>query len=165
MDLCWQSNAVEVAHRFSSKEQASFNFIAAVNICSDFGDYPRKKSLIVSIVSPSICHEEMGLDAMILVFCMLSFKPASSLFSFTFIKRLFSSSSFCHKRGVICISEVIDISPYNLIPACISSTPAFHMMYIAYKLNKQRHYFADKGPSSQSYGFSSNHVELDHKES
>ena len=33
---------------------------------------------------------------------------------------------------------------------------------------KQRHYFADKGPSSQSYGFSSCHVwmwELDHKES
>ena len=33
---------------------------------------------------------------------------------------------------------------------------------------KSRHYFADKGPSSQSYGFSSNHVwmwELDHKES
>ena len=41
-------------------------------------------------------------------------------------------------------------------------------MYIAYKLNEQRHYFADKGPSSQIYGFSSNHVwmwELDHKES
>ena len=33
---------------------------------------------------------------------------------------------------------------------------------------KQRHYFANKGPSSQSYGFSSSHVwiwELDHKES
>ena len=33
---------------------------------------------------------------------------------------------------------------------------------------KQRHHFADKGPSSQSYGFSSSHVwmwELDHKES
>ena len=33
---------------------------------------------------------------------------------------------------------------------------------------KSRHYFADKGPSSQSYGFSSSHVwmwELDHKES
>jgi len=29
---------------------------------------PEKKSLIVSIVSPSICHEVMGLDAMILVF-------------------------------------------------------------------------------------------------
>ena len=35
----------------------------------------------------------MGLDAMILVFWMLSFKPTFSLSSFTFIKRLFSSSS------------------------------------------------------------------------
>ena len=35
-------------------------------------------------------------------------------------------------------------------------------------LKKQRHHFANKGPSSQSYGFSSRHVwmwELDHKES
>ena len=35
-------------------------------------------------------------------------------------------------------------------------------------IKKQRHYFANKGPSSQSYGFSSSHVwmwELDHKES
>ena len=35
-------------------------------------------------------------------------------------------------------------------------------------LKKQRHYFVNKGPSSQSYGFSSRHVwtwELDHKES
>ena len=34
-------------------------------------------------------------------------------------------------------------------------------------IKKQRHHFADKGPSSQSYGFSSSHVwmwELDHKE-
>ena len=31
---------------------------------------------------------------------------------------------------------------------------------------KQRHYFADKGPSIQSYGFSSSHVQMwDHKES
>ena len=52
---------------------------------------PKIKSATVSTVSPSICHEVMGLDAMILVFWMLSFKPAFSL-SFTFIKRLFSSS-------------------------------------------------------------------------
>ena len=35
-------------------------------------------------------------------------------------------------------------------------------------IKKQRHYFADKGPSSQRYGFSSSHVwmwELDYKES
>ena len=55
---------------------------------------PRKiKSLTVYIVSPSICHEVMGPDAIILVFWMLSFKPAFSLSSFTFIKRFFISSS------------------------------------------------------------------------
>ena len=38
---------------------------------------PKKiKSVTVSIVSPSVCHEVMGLDAVILVFWMLSFKPA-----------------------------------------------------------------------------------------
>ena len=42
---------------------------------------PKKiKSVTVSIVSPSICHEVMGPDAMILVFWMLSFKPTFSLF-------------------------------------------------------------------------------------
>ena len=37
-----------------------------------------------------------------------------------------------------------------------------------YHIKKQRDYFANKGPSSQSYGFSSSHVwvwELDYKES
>ena len=55
---------------------------------------PKKiKSVTVSIVSPSICHEVMEPDAMILVFWMLSFKSAFLFSSFTFIKRLFSSSS------------------------------------------------------------------------
>ena len=41
---------------------------------------PKKTKLAtVSIVSPSFCHEVTGLDAMILVFSMLSFKPAYSL--------------------------------------------------------------------------------------
>ena len=54
---------------------------------------PKKiKSLPFSIVSPFICHEVMGPDAMIFVFWMLSFKPTLSLSSFTFIKKLFSSS-------------------------------------------------------------------------
>ena len=38
------------------------------------------KSVIVSTVSPSICHEVLGLDAKILVFWMLCFKPSFSLF-------------------------------------------------------------------------------------
>ena len=41
---------------------------------------PKKiKSVTVSIVSPSLCHEVMGLDATILVFRMLSFEPAFPL--------------------------------------------------------------------------------------
>ena len=51
---------------------------------------PKKiKSDTVSTVSPSICHEVVGPDAMIFIFWMLSFKPTFSLSSFTFIKRLF----------------------------------------------------------------------------
>ena len=50
----------------------------------------KRKSVTVSTCSPSICHEMMGLVAMILVVLMLSFKPAFSFSSFTFIKRLFS---------------------------------------------------------------------------
>ena len=46
---------------------------------------PKKiKSVTVSIVSPSICHEVMEPDAMILVFWMLSFKPVLSLSSFNY---------------------------------------------------------------------------------
>ena len=86
-------------HSFSSKEQAFFNFMTAVTICS--GWEPKKiKSLSVFIVSPFICHEVMGLDAMILVFWMFSFKPTFSLSSFAFIKRLFSFSSLSAIRGV-----------------------------------------------------------------
>ena len=39
------------------------------------------KSLTIFFVFPCICHEVMGPDAMILVFWMLSFKPAFSLSS------------------------------------------------------------------------------------
>ena len=78
-------------------------------------EHKKIKSITVSTVSPLICHEVMEPDAMIFVFWMLSFKPAFSHSSFTFIKGLFCSSSlFCHKGGVICISEVIDISFDNL---------------------------------------------------
>ena len=57
----------------------------------------------------------MGLDAMILVFWMLSFKPTFSFSSFHFHQEAFEFLfTFCHKGGVICISEVIDISPSNL---------------------------------------------------
>ena len=93
---------------------------------------PKIKSLTVSIVSPSICHEVMGLDAMILVFWMLNFKPTFSLSSFTFIKRLFSSSSLSAMRVVS--SSYLRLLIFLLailIPACASFSSAFLMMYSA----------------------------------
>ena len=100
---------------------------------------PKKiKTVTVSIVSPSICYEVMGPDAMILVFWMLSFKPTFSLSSFTFIKRLFSSSSLSSIRVVSSAHlKILVFLPAILIPACASSSLAFHLMYSAYRLNKQ----------------------------
>ena len=50
----------------------SFNFVAAVTICSIV--QPKKiKSVTLSIVSPSICLEVMGQDAMILSFLNVEF--------------------------------------------------------------------------------------------
>ena len=100
---------------------------------------PKKiKSVTVSTVSPSICHEVMGLDAMILAFWKLNFKPAFSLSSFIFIKRLFSSSSPWAVRVVSsAYLRLLIFLPAILIPACASSSLAFHMMYSAYKLNNQ----------------------------
>ena len=61
---------------------------------------PKKiKSVTVSTFSPSICHEVMGLDAMILVFWRLSFKSAFSFSSFTLIKRFCSSTSLSATTG------------------------------------------------------------------
>ena len=54
---------------------------------------------------------------------MLSFKPASSLFTFTFIKRLISSSSLSAIRMVssACLKLLIFL-PAILIPACAVGT-------------------------------------------
>ena len=84
---------------------------------------PKIKSVTVSIVSPSICHEVMGPDAMILVFRMLSFKPTLSLSAFTFIKRPFSSSLLSAIRVVS--SAYLRLWIFLLailIPACASSS-------------------------------------------
>ena len=88
---------------------------------------PRKIKLItISNISPSICHEVIGPDAMILVLWMLSFKPAFSLFSFTFIKRLFSSSSLFVIRVVpSAYLRLLIFLPAVLIPACASHTQRF----------------------------------------
>ena len=73
-----------------------------------------------------------------LFFSMLSFKPAFSLSSFTLIKRLFSSFLLSAIRVVSsAYLKLLIFLPAILISVCDSSSPAFHMMYSACKLNKQ----------------------------
>ena len=67
---------------------------------------PKKiRSVTVSTFSTSICLEMMGLDAMIFILRMLSFKPAFSVSSFTFIKRLFSPSLLSTVRAIRVIAS------------------------------------------------------------
>ena len=88
---------------------------------------PKKiKSVTVAIVSPSICHKVVGLDAMILVFWILSFKPAFSLSSFTFIKRFFSSLSAIRVVSSAYLRLLIFL-PAILIPVCVY--PAQHFTW------------------------------------
>ena len=91
---------------------------------------PKKvNSVTVSIVSPFVCHEVMGPDAIIFAFWMLSFKTAFTLPSFTFIKRLFSSSLLSTIRVVSsAYLRLLIFLPEILIPVCASSSPAFHMI-------------------------------------
>ena len=100
---------------------------------------PKKiKYATVFTFSPSISHEVMGLDAMILVFWILSFRWAFSFSYFTFIKRLFSSFSFSSIRVVSsAYLRLLIFLPQIFIPACASYSLAFHMMNSVYKLNKQ----------------------------
>ena len=95
------------------------------------------KSITTSNFSPSICYKVMGLDAMILVFWMLSFKPAFSLSSFTLMKRLFSSSLSAITVVSSAYQRLLIFLPAVFIPAYDSSNPTFRKMYSTYKLNKQ----------------------------
>ena len=119
---------------FSSCPQslpASESFSNESTLCMRWPKYrsfgkPQIKSLTVSIVSPAICHEVMRPDAMIFVFWMLNFRPAFSFFH----KRLFSYSLLSVIR--VASSAYLRLLLFLLailIPACASSSLAFHMMY------------------------------------
>ena len=92
MDLCWQ--ILSLLFNMLSRLVITFLprskhlLISWLQSTSAVILEPRKiNSDTVSIVSPSICHEVMGPDAMILVFWMLSFKPNFSLSSFHLMKK------------------------------------------------------------------------------
>ena len=104
MDLCWQSNVSAFQYAklvITFRPRSKRLLISWLQSPSAVILEPPQIKPLTFTVSPSICHEVMGLDAMILVFWMLNFKPAFSLFSFTFIKRLFSSSSLSAVRVVL----------------------------------------------------------------
>ena len=81
------------------------------------------------------------MDAMILVFWMLSFKPTFhfpvALSSRDSLERLFSSSLPAIRVVSSVYLRLLIFLPAILIPACASSSTAFHMIYSTYKLNKQ----------------------------
>ena len=110
--------------------------MTTVTIHNEFGAQEKKRKDVTA--STSICFEVMGPDTMILVYLMLSFKPAFSLSFFTLIKRLFSSSSI---SAITVVSSaylrLLILLQATLIPAWDSSSLAFHMMYSAQKLNKK----------------------------
>ena len=122
---------------FLPRSKHLLNFMAAVTICSDMGAQENKVCHCFHCL-PIYFSWIDGTDAMILVFWMLSFKPAFSVSSFTFIKRLLSFSLLSVVRVVSSVyMRLLIFLLAILIPACASSSLAFLMMYSAYKLNKQ----------------------------
>ena len=115
--------------QLSSKEQASLNFMAAITVCSDFRAQENKICHCFHF-PPSICHEVMEPDAMVLLFLMLSFQPAISLSSFTLFKNLLSSSSPSAFRVVTyAYQRLLLFLPAKSIPACDSSQATWFPPY------------------------------------
>ena len=111
--------------------------MAAVTIHSDFGAQ-EYNFYHYFYVFPSIFRDLMGPDAMILLFWILSFKPAFSFSSFTFIKRLFSSFSLSAVRVVSpAYLSLLTFPQAILIPGCASPSHALCVLYCAYQWNKQ----------------------------
>ena len=132
--------------------------MAAVTICSDFGAL-KIKSVTVSFVSPSICHEVMGLDAMsekvglklnIQKTKIMSSGPITSWE--TDGETMETMTDFIFQGSKItadgdCSHEI----KRRLLLGRKAMTNLGSIL-------KSRHYVADSSPSSQSYGFSSSHV-------
>ena len=76
---------------------------------------PKIKSVTVSTVSPSICHEVLG-PSWGHDLSFLNVEPQANFFTllFHFHQEALLFFAFCHKGGIICISEFVDISPSNL---------------------------------------------------
>ena len=111
--------------------------MTAITICSDFGA-PQNKACYCFQCFPIYLSGDDGTRWHDLSFLNVELKPTFSLSSFSFIERLFSSSSLSSIRVVLSqYLRLLIFPPAILIPAYASSSPVFLMMYSAYKLNKQ----------------------------
>ena len=114
--------------------------MASITICSDFG-VPQNKVCQCFYCFPTICHEVMGPDAMIFVFWIWALSQLfhsplslSSRGSLVFLHFLPKGLCHLHIWGYSYFSWQSWFYPAQ---SCVSSSPAFLMMYSAYKLNKR----------------------------
>ena len=125
---------IQVCHNFSSKEQASFNFMPAVTFHNNSGTR-KLKFVTVSIFliylswsDGTWCHDLSFSECWVL-------SQVFPLPSFTFIKRLFSSSLLSAIPVVSCAyMRLLIFLLAILIPAWASSSPAFSMLYFSLDL-------------------------------
>ena len=111
--------------------------MAAVTICSDFGAQ-KNKAWHCFHCFPIYFPWSGGTGCHDLRFLNVEIWPTSSLSSFTFFMRLFSSSSLSAIRVVSsAYLRLLIFLPAILIQVCVSSSPVFLMMYSTCKLNKQ----------------------------
>ena len=142
MKLCWQCNpsALNMLSRLviTFLPRSKCLLISWLQSPSTVTLEPLKiKSVTVSSVAPSICHEVIGPDAMILVFSMWSFKPTFSLSSLTFVKRPCSSSPSAKRLVLSTYLRLLIFFPEILIQLVLPPAQRFSWLYSAHKLNKQ----------------------------
>ena len=105
-DICWKSDVSSFVIAFLPRSKhLLISWLKSLSTV--ILEHKKIKSVIASTFFPSICREVMEMDAMILVFLMLSFKPAFSLLSFTLIKRLFHFTDQYKSRVYGCIFQTL----------------------------------------------------------
>ena len=134
---------------FPSKVQASFNFMAVVTVCSDFGAQENKichffhfSPFYLPWSNGTWCHDLSFLNAEFQAsFFILLFYPLGNGGSSVPLHFLPLEWYHVHVWGCwYCFPPSplhLPTSLPPLIPACDLSSPAFCMIYSAYKLNKQ----------------------------
>ena len=111
--------------------------MAAATICSGFGD-PQNKVCHCFHCFPVYRPWSDGTECYDLCFFNVEFQ--ASFFTLFHLHQgaLQFRFAFCHEGGVSsAYLRLLIFLLAILIPACASSSPAFHMIYSAYKLNKQ----------------------------